>query len=187
MKNEKGFTLIELMVTVVIVAIISVAVYNAYFGSVRAWNYNKSRLEVQRVQDLTERWISRYAKQAVFINSNYTSNRSDTDGEKLYIEYIDSNGNLQKVAFGQENSGEDFLYFYDIDIDNVNKRKISDLKFESISFDYYKKSDVILEDETVPESDKFYDLITVDAKIINKEDNTAYKFSSYFNPRLVLE
>lgn len=163
LKKEEGFTLIELMLTIAIVGIITVAVYNAYFGSVRAWNYNKNRLEVQRAQDLTHRWISKYAKQANFINPNYLDNKDNQDGDKLYLEYLDQDGNLKKVAFGRENSDQDYLYFYDLD--SGTKRKIGDFKLSSLSFDYSN------------------DLIKMEAEIFN-EENSNYKFSSSFNPRL---
>jgi prepilin-type N-terminal cleavage/methylation domain-containing protein len=158
MKSEKGFTLIEVMITIAIVALIAAAVYNAYFSSLEAWNYNKARLEVQRVQDLTHRWISRYARQADYINPSYS-------GNKLYIEYIDQTGTRQKIAFGRENTTEDYLYLYNIN-DNTN-RKITDLKFTELSFDYREN------------------LIIVNAEIKNSNDNSNYKFTSFINPRLV--
>jgi len=162
--NEDAFTLIEIMITIAIVTVIATAVYNAYFGSLRAWNFNKDRLEVQRVQDLTDRWISKYAKQAVFINANYSDNKTLEDGNKLYLEYKDKNENLNHIAFGRESANNDYLYFYNLD--SGTKKRISDLKFTELSFNYNN------------------DLITVNAEILNNKENNTYKFSSFFNTRL---
>lgn len=164
MKNEKGFTLIEVMITVAIVAVIAAAVYNAYFGSVQAWEYNKSRLEVQRVQDLTHRWISQYARKATFVNPSYNNSSLTADQDLLYLEYDDA-GTTKKVAFGRGSNQNDYLYFYDIT--NDTQRKITDLKFTDPQFSYNNG------------------LITIKAEIINQEDNTRYQFNSYFNTRLL--
>lgn len=174
MKKEKGFTLIEVMITVAIVSIIAVAVYNAYFGSLKAWNYNKNRLEVQRVQDLTHRWISQYARKAKYINPNYTTTSFTAADNLLYLEY-EEDGNTKEVAFGLGSNNEDYLYFYDITGDS--KRKISNLKFDFMNFDYYKKSEAAA-------GENFYDLIKMDAGIMYA-DNELYQYSSYFNPRFV--
>ena len=164
MKAEKGFTLIEVMVILAIVAIIAVAVYNAYFSSVKAWKYNKSRLEVQRVQDLTDRWISKYARQATSVKTDYTNTDLTNDQNILYLEYNDS-GTTKEVAFGRGSDKDDYLYFYDIT--NNSQRKISDLKFTDPVFSYNNG------------------LIKIKAGIINQEDNTIYQFNSYFNQRLI--
>ena len=164
MKSEKGFTLIEVMITVAIVAVIAAAVYNAYFSSVQAWNYNKSRLEVQRVQDLTHKWISQYARKATSVNTTYNNSSLTSDQDILYLEYDDA-GTTKAVAFGRASNSEDYLYFYDLT--NNSQRKITDLKFTDPQFSYSNG------------------LIQITANIINQEENTRYQFNSYFNTRLL--
>jgi len=164
MKSEKGFTLIEVMITVAIVAVIAAAVYNAYFASLQAWNYNKSRLEVQRVQDLTHKWISQYARKATAVDPNYNNSSLTADQDLLYLEYNDA-GTIKAVAFGRGSNQNDYLYFYDIT--NNSQKKITDLKFTDPVFSYTNG------------------LIQINAAIINQENQTTYKFNSYFNPRLL--
>ncbi|CCU79388.1 hypothetical protein HSACCH_01295 [Halanaerobium saccharolyticum subsp. saccharolyticum DSM 6643] len=164
MKTEKGFTLIEVMITVAIVAVIAAAVYNAYFSSLQAWNYNKSRMEVQRVQDLTHRWISQYARKATAVNPNYNNSSLTSDQDILYLEYNDA-GTTKAVAFGRGSNTDDYLYFYDLT--NSKQRKITDLKFTDPNFSFSNG------------------LIQITANIINQETTNNYQFNSYFNTRLL--
>lgn len=173
MKNEKGFTLIEVMITIAIVTVIAAAVYNAYFASVQAWNYNKSRLEVQRVQDLTHKWISKYARKATAVNPNYNNNSLTADQDLLYLQYNDA-GTIKEVAFGRGSNTDDYLYFYDIT--NSSQKKISDLKFKTLNFYYFEENAPV---------DYFKNLIEVEAEILNQNENKTYKFSSRFDPRLL--
>ena len=52
MRNKKGFTLIELMVSIALVVIISAAVYFAVQGALQSWVYCRDQLSLQKV--LTE-------------------------------------------------------------------------------------------------------------------------------------
>lgn len=172
MRSEKGFTLIEVMIIIAIVAVIAAAVYNAYFGSLEVWNFNKSRLEVQRTQDLTYSWISRYARQATKIDPDYNNSTLTDDQDILYLEY-DENGITKRVAFGRSKNQTDYLYFFNIN--TGDKKKISDLKFKTLDFYYFEKD--------APEG-RFNNLIEVEAEFLNQNEDATYHFSSRFDPRL---
>ena len=96
-KNDDGFTLIEMLVVIAIFAVIITAVYNAYFSSSRTIIFNKEKLEIQRTQDILNRWVSRYVRQASEIDTT-------VNGELKLLYNIND-----KIVFGLNN--DSFLYY----------------------------------------------------------------------------
>jgi len=116
-KKNDGFTLIEVLVVIIIFAVIIIAAYNAYFSSSETILFNREKLEIQRTQDILNRWIGRYVRQANEIDTTVTG--------ELKLLYNTTN----KIVFGLNN--DSFAYY---SINDGNNRIISNLKLENINF-----------------------------------------------------
>ncbi|MFW6029779.1 MAG: prepilin-type N-terminal cleavage/methylation domain-containing protein [Halanaerobiales bacterium] len=118
--NEKNaFTLIEVILVIAIIGIISSAIYLSYFETIRVWAFNQDRIEVQQDQDLINRWLERYTRQARSVD--------DSVSEQLTIEYPNSN----TIVFYLNSDN-----LFSIIINGGKERIISQLKFKSLNFDF---------------------------------------------------
>ena len=61
MKNEKGITLISLVITIIVLLILATISINAGTGTIRYSNYNKAKAEMQAMQDNVNSWYDEYA------------------------------------------------------------------------------------------------------------------------------
>jgi prepilin-type N-terminal cleavage/methylation domain-containing protein len=143
-KKDHGFTLIEVLVVIVIFAIIITAVYNAYFTSSETILFNREKLEIQRTQDVLNRWIGRYVRQANEIDTTVTG--------ELKLLYNTSD----KIVFGL--NGDSFAYY---SINDGNNRIISDLKLQNLIFNI--ENDVLKMSATIKSNDsnKTYSFVNV--------------------------
>jgi type II secretory pathway pseudopilin PulG len=126
--QEEGFTLLEIFLVIFLLAIVSGLFYNSYFDGTRSFAFNKNRIEIQRAQDVTNRWLSRYIRIADVSDINTNG------GDQLYFDTITDPVN--SIGYYIDN---DNLY---LDI-NGNKRQICDCKFQDISFNYSSSLNVV--------------------------------------------
>ncbi|MFW6377538.1 MAG: type II secretion system protein [bacterium] len=153
--NNKGFTLIEILLVIAILGIVSALFYAAYFDSTRTWSFNKDRIEIQRAQDLTEQWLDQFMR-------------------RVDVDTIDINSSEDEITFELLN-GDTVHYYLDnndnltVEINSSNTRKMGDVKFNYIEFEH-------LDDDGVHH-------LKIKADIYNS-DGENYTFSNYFYPRV---
>lgn len=148
--DQKAFTLIEVIIVIAIIGIISSAIYLSYFDTIRVWAFNQDRIEVQQSQDVINRWLERYTRQAKVVD--------DSVSGQLTIEYPNSNN----IVF-YLNSDD----LFSATINSGNERVISQLKFDSLNFDFNNN------------------LIEMTAVINNSKETNTYTFNNLYYPRLL--
>jgi len=155
--EDKGITLIEIIIVIAIVGIVSTAIYAAYFDSTRVWFFNKERIEVQQAQDIIQSWFANYIRQAkkITIAEDYLG---VTDNDYLKIETTDN-----IIEFYIESVNQTFVVKYN----GGTAREISNLKIDSFKISEENGS------------------IKIIAEIYNLKETQKYKFISIYYPRLL--
>jgi len=153
--NKNGFTLLEIILVIAILFIISGLFYSAYLDGSKTFTFNKNKIELQRAQDITNSWLSK------FIRISNFGTLVVNDGNKLEFDTIlDPSSKIEYYL----NNG--YLF---IDINDVGGRKICDCEFENINF--IKNNDL--------------QVIEFSATIKNDDENRdPYVFSNIFYPRV---
>lgn len=145
-KRNEGLTLIEIIITLVIFAVIITAVYNVYFSSSRTFVYNKEKLEFQRTEDLLNKWVSRYVRQA---------NEIDTSIPKELSVKYNTNDTTDEIKFGLS-SENIFIVDTGSGIRTLSEQKLTDLTFQIVNGTIEMKGTIISND-----SDKTYSFVNV--------------------------
>ncbi|SHM24157.1 prepilin-type N-terminal cleavage/methylation domain-containing protein [Halanaerobium congolense] len=155
--EDKGITLIEIIIVIAIVGIVSTAIYAAYFDSTRVWFFNKERIEVQQAQDIIQSWFANNIRQAkkITIAEDYLG---VTDNDYLKIETTDN-----IIEFYIESVNQTFVVKYN----GGTAREISNLKIDSFK---------------ISEENGSIKIIT---EIYNLKETQKYKFISIYYPRLL--
>ncbi len=104
-KKEKGFTLIEIMVVLVISVILLFALYNLFLSSFRGVLAGKSKLGNLQDAAITLEYIKQDVKGGYFKKTNISG--KEIDGETLFK---GGDGFLEFSNIGYEASGEEKLY-----------------------------------------------------------------------------
>ena len=131
--NIKGFSLIELMVTVVILGLIVLGLVTFFTGGARSWIAGQSQLEAQRnARQAMDRMVREIRE-----GKNITNNSYDSDGDTIVVSIpalgsepaYDVTYNLSETTIVRIKGATNLL------IDNVLKITGEDI------FEYYDNSD----------------------------------------------
>ena len=132
-KNQKGFSLIEMMVVVVILGLIVLGLVTFFTGGVKSWVAGQSQLEAQRnARQAMDRMVREIRE-----GKNITNNSYDSDGDTIVLSIptlgsepaYDVTYNLSGTTIVRIKSATNLL------IDNVLKITGEDI------FEYYDNSE----------------------------------------------
>ena len=90
MKNEKGITLIVLVITIIIIMILaSIAIYSGA-GTIRYAKYNKAKSEIQVIQSYVNQWYKecQEAEDKVAFFSDYGEETNNCNQEELVNTFV---------------------------------------------------------------------------------------------------
>ncbi|HHY05171.1 MAG TPA: prepilin-type N-terminal cleavage/methylation domain-containing protein [Thermoanaerobacterales bacterium] len=106
-KKQRGFTLIELIISLAIMSIVMITAFNMYNAGIREYQYNFEQMELKQNVRQAVSWLStsiRQAKKIEIISENYIT-LTFFDGEKVnyYLEkgvlYREKNKGKNPVAY----------------------------------------------------------------------------------------
>jgi type II secretory pathway pseudopilin PulG len=69
-KNESAYILIEVLVSISIVSIIAISVYNTYFSSWHTWNFNQDKINIQQIHRVILARITPYIREAKGVDTS---------------------------------------------------------------------------------------------------------------------
>ena len=130
MKNEKGITLIVLVITIIIIMILaSIAIYSGA-GTIRYAKYNKAKSEIQVIQSYVNQWYKecQEAEDKVAFFSDYGEETNNCNQEELVNTFVGakvSDDEKEKYRFFsekflKEKLGLDISFDYLISIEDRN-------------------------------------------------------------------
>lgn len=93
-RSEKGMTLVEVMVALLIFSIVLGTVYTLYLQGVITWRHGESKLEVQDHLRLAMDRMSRELRTALYLDNNNLNQNNE-----LTFFIVDKNGNPARVRY----------------------------------------------------------------------------------------
>lgn len=165
-RSEKGFTLIEFIFVIAIIGIISISVYNAFFGGVKVFNFTQEKINFQQIQRVILSSLSPYIKETKIIDLD------PPDNDKLRIYFnkkkptSDPDDFFDGLAYGITGDGE---FYY---------RK----RWTDRSSTPYWGNRVTITEPIVKEVSFAFDknLVTINVILVDKTWNKEYSFSDSF-------
>jgi len=170
--KSDAFTLLEIFLVIFIVGIISTLFYSAYFDSSRAVNFNKTKIEFQREEDIISNWFKRYLLLLDFsepitvytVNTIIDPETGDTNNLEE-ISFYTFNNSDDKIFYTPKTNNGKYNLYLEIPNRSVNK-KIND--FEILKLDFVDNGGYI----------------KINIKLKNDDSNDYYSFSSIVYPRV---
>ncbi len=138
--NNEGFTFLEILLVILIIAIVIPVIFNINMSGWRIWFFNQDRIEFQRAHRVIDLTVGKYARKAYFINDNYGVN-----GELKLIYAGDS------IVFGQNDDG----YFYYAKDSGVS-RTFSTFRINAISYNYSQSDKILTFSITLTDGEQEY-------------------------------
>jgi len=104
MRNEKGLTLIELIITLLIVSLLLGSIYGILQGTLRVWFHGSEKMDIQQNARIAMSTLEREIKRADRVNSNSTGTSLNLTIDGQLIRYHLSGTQLLRATSGGGNN-----------------------------------------------------------------------------------
>ena len=104
MRNEKGLTLIELVITLLIVSLLLVSIYGIMEGTLRVWIHGSERMDIQQNARVAMNTLETEIRRADRVNFNSTSTSLNLTINGQLVRYHLSDTQLLRAAGGEGNN-----------------------------------------------------------------------------------
>ena len=140
MRNEKGLTLIELIVTLLIVSLLLGSIYGILQGTLRVWLHGSEKIDIQQNARIAMNTLESEIKRADRVNSSSTSTSLNLTIDGQLVRYHLSGTQLLRATSGGGNNPVAynlkqlrFTYY-----PNVTSSSLVEIymKFESQGYEY---------------------------------------------------
>ncbi len=141
-KQEKGFTLIEVLIAISIIGIIFTSIANSNITGFRVWNFNQEKIDVQQVGRIILARIGPYIRSTTEIDTTSLP-------DELHIKFptrTDGNKDYNGMTFGVKNSGEFFYRKHYTDGSNSNRMSITssnNIIVKDLMFSYNSNKQIV--------------------------------------------
>ena len=104
MKNEKGLTLIELIITLLIVSLLLGSIYGILQGTLRVWLHGSEKMDIQQNARIAMNTLESEIKRADRVNVNSTSTSLNLTIDGQLVRYHLSGTQLLRATGGGGNN-----------------------------------------------------------------------------------
>ena len=104
MRNEKGLTLIELIITLLIVSLLLGSIYGILQGTLRVWLHGSEKIDIQQNARIAMNTLESEIKRADRVNSNSTSTSLNLTIDGQLVRYHLSGTQLLRATSGGGNN-----------------------------------------------------------------------------------
>lgn len=171
-RQEKGFTLIEVLIAIAIVGIIFAAIANSNIMGFRVWNFNQEKIDIQQVSRIILDRIRPYIRAVTEIDTSYLP-------DDLYIKFptrTDEGKNYNGITFGLRENGEFFYQKHYTDPDEPFSNQMSITSSDNIIIKdlifNYDSSKKIVEIQFTLEKNGVNDYTVVDSIFLRNTEIT---------------
>jgi len=128
MSNKKGFTLVEIIITMAILALFMTSLVTVFRNSLNAWKKSEARLAVYQNARLVLEQISREVAYAVsdeacgimFLGLEEGSGKNSSKDELYFVSPLENSGrwDLCAVGYWLDEEDNELLRYYRVDTDD---------------------------------------------------------------------
>ena len=146
MRNEKGLTLIELIVTLLIVSLLLGSIYGILQGTLRVWLHGSEKIDIQQNARIAMNTLESEIKRADRVNANSTATSLNLIIDGQLVRYHLSGTQLLRATSGGGNNPvaynlKEIRFTYYPSVNSCSLVEIH-MRFESQGYEYSTTSRV---------------------------------------------